>query len=109
MVGKLNLDLGEDYAFDIRRARAVAEGAAVRRPGFSLPIGGVDGPNLSSNGQDYWLQRDGTDKWWIWFDIDAEPDPDVRQLLNTLLSNTSVNINYRADVRGRAEELGWQS
>ena len=29
MVGKLNLDLGEDYAFDIRRAREVAEGAAI--------------------------------------------------------------------------------
>lgn len=39
MVGKLDLDLGEDYAFDIRRAKFVAEQAAQG--------GGAGGGNIS--------------------------------------------------------------
>lgn len=104
MVGKLFLDLGQDYAFDIRRAREVAEGGGPPLP----PAPFVEGPISSEYGQDYWLQRDDRGKWWIWFDIDADPDPDIRQRLRAFLRNPSIDPNYRADVREQAELLGWE-
>ena len=36
MVGKLWLNLGDDYAYDIRRARAVAEGVATADDGATV-------------------------------------------------------------------------
>lgn len=41
MVGKLFLDLGEDYAFDIRRARQVAEGIAPLPGDKVVTFGGI--------------------------------------------------------------------
>ncbi len=69
----------------------------------------VDGPNTSPHGADYWLQRDASQNWFIWWDIDVDPDPDVRQPLETFLANDAVDPNYRADVQARAEALGWPS
>jgi len=108
MTGKLHLDLGEDYEFSPRRAKAVAEGDTTTLPP-PPPDQFVDGPNESQYGLEYWLQRDEGGGWWIWFDLDADPDPDIRQPLPTFLGNPAIDQRYRGDVGARAVELGYNA
>jgi hypothetical protein len=102
MVGKLFLDLGEDYAFDIRRAREVAEGAGG---------GGGGGGGDSVNGPytvgttTYWIQKQGG-VCYVWFDVDADPDPDVRQPVDEFLADENNDILIRNAVQNRAQQLG---
>ena len=103
MAGKLDLDLGEDYAFDIRRAREVAEGVVAPSGPF------VKGPYTSEHGTvPYFIQKDRNEDWWIWFDIDADPDPDVRTRLRAFLRNVGIVLALRKDVQVVAESLGWE-
>ncbi len=82
----------------------IAGGGGIPTP---IPEPIVDGPNSSPHGEDYWLQRDALNDWYIWWDIDADPEPDIKQPLGAFLNNSSVNLQYRADVQTRAGELGW--
>ena len=101
MVGKLNLDLGQDYAFDIRRARAVAEGNT------SDPTEpGIYGP-FEYDGEPYWFQVTDEGLWFVWFDIDSDPDPDIRILLSVFLADPAIDDDLKDAVRHEAEELGW--
>ena len=105
MVGKLNLDLGDDYAFDIRRAREVAEGASGGTiPPIVAPPDGVYGPYTSGT-TIYWIQRENG-ICYVWFDVDADPDPDVRQPVADFLADTNNDVLLRQDVQAKAEALG---
>ena len=97
MVGKLNLDLGDDYAFDPRRAKEVAEGATPQQPVILGPF--------TANGTRYWLD---TVKWNVWFDIDGDPLPDLAVPLKTFLDNAGVDPMTRSSIRRKARDNGWQ-
>ena len=101
MVGKLFLDLGEDYAFDVRRAREVAEGAAQQQPD---PIGKVYGP-FTTKGVEYWIQ---SVQWNVWFDVDGKPGPDLPVPIEVFLEQPEVDPQQRAAVRRKAVSLGWR-
>ena len=110
MTGKLDLDLGEDYAFDPRRAREVAEEAASSGGGINtLPPNGVDGPNNSTFGAPFWIARSGGQglRWFVAWNVDNDPEPDVRQRLTQFLADDDIDQNYRNDVEMRARALGW--
>ena len=75
--------------------------------GGATDIDFPDGPNSSAHGQPFWIDNDATG-WYVAFDIDAVPDPDIRQLLEPFLQDAGVLAAYRADVRRRAIALGWR-
>ncbi len=76
-------------------------------PGDSFPPGSVDGPNQTTNGAPYWLQRDMQDRWYIWWDVDTDPGPDIKKRLARFLADESIEQAYRDDVLARASELGY--
>ena len=105
MVGKLNLNLGDDYGFYIRRAREVAEGTVAGGGGQPVPPPDqVYGPYTSGT-TTYWIQRENG-ICYVWFDVDADPDPDVRQPVADFLADTNNDVLLRQDVQAKAEALG---
>ena len=72
-----------------------------------FPPGSVDGPNSSPHGQDFWIQRDMQDVWYVWWDVDSEFGPDVKKLLSMALADEGLDADYRADIAARAAELGY--
>jgi hypothetical protein len=75
--------------------------------GGGNPAGIVTGPHNSPHGQQFWVQKDASGKWWYWIDIDSDPDPDVRTALRAFLDNTSVNYDYRVGVHAQAQAMGY--
>jgi hypothetical protein len=106
MVGKLNLDLGEDYAYDIRRAREVAEGGTRIEP---IAPGEMRGPFPSlTGGAPYWLRvRPRNKKWEVGFDVDQDPDADVWTNLKAFVDNPQIVTPYRKEIEARAKANGW--
>ena len=101
MVGKLWLNLGEDYAYDIRRARAVAEGAA--DPGGG---GGTGMPDLKGPFGD-------DPVWWfdpvaceVWFDVDSDSASDVGVPVARILGSDLISDELKAEIRPIAEQAG---
>lgn len=105
MVGKLNLDLGEDYAFDIRRAREVAEGGAAGGAQQAFVRGPYVNPDQPA--VPFFIQRTVAAEWFVWFDIDADPDPDIKRDLRQFLADAGVTPSLRSAVEVKARRNGW--
>jgi hypothetical protein len=98
MVGKLNIGQGEDYAFDIRAARAVAEAgdaAPVQEPEVLGPF--------TTEGQVYYIR---TIEWGVGFDIDGQPPADVF-VPPEALDDAHLYTTQRAAIRRKLRENGW--
>ena len=81
----------------------------INLPPNPLPPGGVDGPNQSQFGVDFWLSRSGGQGtlWYYWIDVDSTPGPDTKRPLLEFLQDDNIDDNYRNDVEVRARDLGW--
>ena len=100
MVGKLDLNLGEDYAFDIRRAREVAEGGGGGGGGDADPD--LTGP-FDTGGRHWWFDPD---KCEVWFDIDQDPSPDVGVPVARILNSDLVSDELKAAISAVAGDAG---
>ena len=93
MVGKLDLNLGLDYAFDIRRARQVAEGRAILADstvidGAAVPVTGV---NAGASFDMTWF-ADGVAITVTHVSVGTETKPEVLAALAALaLADASVS------------------
>ena len=105
MVGKLDIGTSNgDYAFDIRAARAAAEGASLSEINSPTPVG----PYASVHGSPYWLRTNiNTGRVQVGWNIDSDPEADIWRVLTGFLNDSSIVIDYRADVRQKALDLGW--
>ncbi len=108
MVGKLFLDLGEDYAFDIRRAKEVAEGVVVvTQPEPPVQIDNISGPYQTASGVPYFLgEGNRTGLCWIGFDIVGDPAPDFFTPLVAFMNNPSVDQVSKDEVQAQADAIG---
>lgn len=111
MVGKLDLDMGDDYAFDIRRAKAVAENVPGGTGGGVSSVdpitpGNSRGPFLSAYGDPYWFEVLPGDWWRVGWNIDGDAGPDVWTPLSSFLDD-DVNLTYRNDVKSEAMKNGY--
>lgn len=102
MVGKLNLDLGDDYAYDIRRAREVAEIMPMPVPAPPAPVPEVFGP-FTTQGTEYWIR---TVEWAVAVDTDDVPGPDLF-LDPQVLDSDLVTPTQRAAVKAKLRQYGW--
>ena len=91
-----------------KNAVGVAGGAVVD-PIDPLPPSGVDGPNSSPHGVDFWISRSGGQGslWYYWIDVDSAPGPDTKRLMPEFLADDTIDQAYRADVGARARDLGY--
>jgi hypothetical protein len=62
----------------------------------------------SSYGADFWIKRNKRGNWQVWFNVDGDPEADVKLGLVKFLADRAVDPDYRADVRTAARFLGWQ-
>ena len=76
-------------------------------PPDPFPPGSVDGPNPSDHGVPFFIQRDINSDWFAWYDIDENPDPDIRVPLADALEDEALSQAYRADIARRAADLGY--
>jgi len=105
MVGKLNLDLGEDYAYDVRRARAVAEAA---QPDASIdPIRDRSGPFDAGDGVAFYIGRARNGTARVGFNVDDDPPADVWITPAAVAGSVQLSASSKNAIHGRLVELGY--
>lgn len=72
-----------------------------------FPPGSVDGPNSAASGDPFWIQRDMNDDWYVWWDVDTDPGPDIKKSIPVFLSDSEVSQDYKDEVDARARALGY--
>lgn len=72
-----------------------------------LPVGEVAGPFANTGGDEFWLRRDLSGKWFAGWSVDADPEPEVWRKLTALMNDSSIDLDYRRNVRVKATEHGW--
>ena len=67
---------------------------------------GTWGPYTSAYGADWWNKREDGD-WFVCWDIDSDPDPDVCKQAEQVLMNEDLSLAYRNDISDSLVLDGW--